>query len=95
MTDGDAIGEFAFWLAMGLIGISVFFGPVGRALGRWLEPRRAPPHADSERLGEIEHRLVELEQSQSRVAELEERLDFAERMLAQQRDPARLGDGGA
>jgi hypothetical protein len=94
MTDGDAIGEFAFWLAMGLIGISVFFGPVGRALGRWLEPRRTPAQPDPERLGDIEHRLTELEQSQHRVAELEERVDFAERMLAQHRDPARLGDGG-
>jgi hypothetical protein len=38
-------------------------------------------------------RLTEVESQQARVAELEERLDFTERMLASQRDPARLGEG--
>ena len=38
-------------------------------------------------------RLADLEAGQGRVTELEERLDFAERMLAQQRDPSRLGAG--
>jgi hypothetical protein len=38
-------------------------------------------------------RLSELEAGQGRVMELEERLDFAERLLAQLRDPSRLGAG--
>ena len=37
----------------------------------------------AERLVELEQRVVDLEAAQGRVAELEERLDFAERMLAQ------------
>ena len=42
--------------------------------------------ADPERLRELEVRVEDLEASQSRMLELEERVDFAERMLAQQRD---------
>lgn len=46
---------------------------------------------DTERLQELERRVGELEARQQRVAELEERLDFAERLLAQQRDASRVG----
>ena len=37
----------------------------------------------AERLAEMEERIAELEAGQARMAELEERLDFAERLLAQ------------
>jgi hypothetical protein len=47
----------------------------------------------ADRIAELEHRVGELEARESRVLELEERLDFAERLLAQQRDPSRLGAG--
>ena len=40
----------------------------------------------AERLAEMEERIAELEAGQARMAELEERLDFAERLLA--RPPA-------
>jgi hypothetical protein len=47
-----------------------------------------------ERLEFLEDRIAELEQGQGRVLELEERLDFAERLLAKQRDvAARIGPG--
>ena len=46
---------------------------------------------DAERVEELERRVGELEAGQRRVAELEERLDFAERLLAQQRDAPRVG----
>jgi hypothetical protein len=46
-----------------------------------------------ERVEELESRVGELEQMQFRVAELEERLDFAERLLGQQREPERLPRG--
>lgn len=46
-----------------------------------------------DRLNYLEERLVELEAGQHRVMELEERLDFTERLLAQHRDPARVGPG--
>jgi hypothetical protein len=44
----------------------------------------------SERLAMLEERLAELEAERGRVLELEERLDFAERLLARQRESARL-----
>ena len=82
---GDGIGDFAFWLAVGLGSLGLFFGPIGRALaksieahGRWLSPA---PEQDPAR-GEEAARLEALE---SRLGELEERLDFTERVLAQSR----------
>ncbi len=41
----------------------------------------------ADRMTEIEDRLRELEAVQDRVLELEERVDFAERMLARQPEP--------
>ena len=46
--------------------------------------------AEAERLAELEGRLAEVEQMHGRLVELEERLDFAERLLAQSREPAHL-----
>jgi hypothetical protein len=46
-------------------------------------------------LEEIEHRLAELEAREARVAELEERLDFAERLLTREAAARQLpGAGG-
>jgi hypothetical protein len=47
--------------------------------------------ASDARLAELEARLAELEQGQAHLAELEERLDFAERLLAQPREAAQIG----
>jgi hypothetical protein len=47
-----------------------------------------------DRINYLEDRVADLEQVQHRVMELEERLDFTERLLAQQRDTAaRIGPG--
>lgn len=50
---------------------------------------------EAERLADLESRLGELDMLHVQVAELTDRLDFAERLLSQQRDPAALprGDG--
>ena len=49
----------------------------------------------AERIAELEDRVAELEAAQQEVAELAERLDFAERLLAQKgRDAAQIGPGG-
>jgi len=42
------------------------------------------------RVEELEMRMAELEQGQLRMQELEDRLDFAERMLMQQREVRQL-----
>lgn len=39
----------------------------------------------AERMEDLEYRVADLEQAQQRVLELEERLDFTERLLARQR----------
>jgi hypothetical protein len=50
----------------------------------------------AERIAELEERVAELESAQQEVAELAERLDFAERLLAQKgRDAAQIGPGGS
>jgi|KBSSwiStaDraftv2_1062776.scaffolds.fasta_scaffold60587_6 hypothetical protein len=49
----------------------------------------------AERIAELEERVAELEAAQAEVAELAERLDFAERLLAQGgREPERIAPGG-
>jgi len=81
-----------------VIATSIFFisfasvlilrGPLGRALARRIEGTAAP--------GNLEGRVAELERQADRVHELEERLDFAERLLAQGRqDAERLPGGGS
>jgi hypothetical protein len=49
-------------------------------------------HEDDDRVGQLEDRLLELEAAQQRVMELEERVDFTERLLARERD-LKLGAG--
>ncbi|HWA14890.1 MAG TPA: hypothetical protein VG817_00555 [Gemmatimonadales bacterium] len=55
---------------------------------------RALPESVEAELQDIRARLEESEQARERIAELEERLDFAERLLAQQREPGRIGSSG-
>ena len=66
--------------------------PIAQAYARRLEGSAGVSRNPAE-FAELEARVHELEIRESRVAELEERLDFTERMLAQQRDPSRLGAG--
>lgn len=63
---------------LGIIGAAfVLRGPVGRALARRLEGETAAPPDEV---------LGELEDLRARVLELEERVDFSERLLAQARE---------
>ena len=64
--------------------------PLIRALARRLEGRTAPDPAVMAEMEDLRARVAELEQHQGRVHELEERIDFTERLLAQQREQARL-----
>ncbi len=97
------IGEFAMFLAVGFASASLFLGPIGRALGRWIEGkvgRSAGPELEelSARVAELEARgpiTGETDLVARRLAELEERVDFTERLLAQGKDRARLAGGGA
>ncbi len=88
----DAIKLFLVFAAMGLSGAAVYAAVLlTGVLARRLE--RRPPEADlalQQEMEEFRARLDESDQLRGRVTELEERLEFAERLLARQREPGRL-----
>jgi len=86
-----AIIALAFFAASALV-----LYPLMRAIARRIEGRThgADPALKGE-MDELRARLGDMEGLQLRVADLEERLDFAERMLAQRREPNRLAPGGS
>jgi membrane protein implicated in regulation of membrane protease activity len=102
----DVVVHAVVTVAVGVAVDSLFPGRVGEAgigaviagsvilLGwrrrraRDLEPAEMP-----DQLADLESRVAELEGQQHRVVELEDRLDFAERLLIQQREHPPLGQG--
>jgi Tfp pilus assembly protein PilO len=74
-----------------LIAATIVLWPLARALARRLEGKSAAADPGLRHdLEQVTQRLTEVDGLQARVAELEERLDFAERLLAQSREPGRL-----
>ncbi|MEO5798007.1 MAG: hypothetical protein ABIZ70_00685 [Gemmatimonadales bacterium] len=70
-------------LAGGGIFAALMFGPIGKAVGRMLEAEAPADDQLAMRVEDLEARIAELTMEQSRVAELEDRLDFTERMISQ------------
>jgi Tfp pilus assembly protein PilO len=70
--------------------VTIVLWPLARALARRLEGRGAVDAALRAEMEQLHHRLGEVDVMQGRIAELEERLDFTERLLAQAREPDRL-----
>lgn len=62
-----------------------------RALKHLPEAGRSERNQD--RIAELEQRVAELEYGQGRLVELEERVDFQERLMVRQRDELRLAPG--
>lgn len=77
--DADAILALALLLLAGVGSLS--WTPLGRALIERLRRPAAPPDPAPSR--EV---LAELQELRREVAELSERMDFAERLLAQPRE---------
>lgn len=81
-------------LTLAVAGTVILRSPLGRALARRIEGSVPLADGASDRIEQLEHRVAELEGQQLRIGELEERLDFTERMLT--RPPAgpalRAGD---
>jgi hypothetical protein len=74
-----------------LTATTIILWPIVRAFARRLEGKGS---ADATLKAEVDHlhaRLGEVDSLHARILELEERLDFAERLLAQAQQPARLG----
>lgn len=67
-----------------LIAATIILWPVMRALARRLEGKSADP-ALREEVERLHHRLEEVDVLQGRIAELEERIDFTERILVRGR----------
>lgn len=64
------------------VAVTIVCWPLARALARRLEGRSGLTPPIQGDLDQIHHRLAEVDTLQQRVTELEERLDFAERLLA-------------
>jgi len=87
-------------LAVSVAATFVLRGPIGKALARWIESWGAGEvemlgGGSAQRLNEFEHRLADLEARETRLVELEERLDFAERLLAREAGARQLPGAGA
>jgi Tfp pilus assembly protein PilO len=65
----------------------IILWPIMRAFGRRLEGKGTTDPALRADMDQLHARLGEVDTLQARVAELEERVDFTERLLAQAHDP--------
>lgn len=84
--DGDFLATMLLSASAALLVARIF---VGRARQRAL-----PPAGGQAGLEELDDRLHQLEQERARLHELEERVDFAERMLVSEREKrARIEEG--
>ncbi len=74
--------------------VALVLRPLMTAIGRRLEGRHAAQDpAILAELDQLRQRVQDLEGVHGRVMELEERLDFAERLLSQRREVERLSRG--
>jgi hypothetical protein len=72
-------------------GVVAVFWPLVRAIARRIEGKAKPDPALLEELDHLRSRMSDFDAMQMRVAELEERVDFTERLLAQRSEPRELG----
>lgn len=75
---------------LGVATIFLLVAGTGLTILRWFWKRTDRAADPSGGLDELRTRVAELEAERGRVAELEERLDFAERMLARQSEALHL-----
>jgi Tfp pilus assembly protein PilO len=76
-----------------LIAIAAILYPLVKAFARRLEGKTTDPALQAE-VEQLQARLSEVDTLQHRIAELEERVDFTERLLAQTQPQGRLGTSG-
>jgi hypothetical protein len=87
--------QLAFWVAIGVINIA-FWSAMTPVFKAWADRIRGPEAINADVLARLEaleaERPVtgETDLVYRRMAELEERLEFAERLLAHGREPARI-----
>jgi uncharacterized protein YlxW (UPF0749 family) len=76
------------WLIIATSVVLILRGPLGKALARRLEGKQGNAAETTELLDELHQQAAENEVLQGRVAELEERVDFTERLLARTQEAA-------
>lgn len=88
------MGDFLSFLGVmaGVIGVPMFtiffIPPVAKALARRIEGGAGPDDATVAELDALRSEVDELRRLAPRLMELEERLDFAERLLANPPEPS-------
>ena len=99
VTIAMAVAVAALWSPSEEVGVGLVFAASFVALA-WRRNRALSQRTDidgegmaARQIAELEDRVAELEASQGRVLELEERLDFAERVLARESERLRLPQG--
>ena len=85
------ITDLAAIAAITLVLFGVAVGPIGRALADRLRHGKLPRPGEAESAEELKE---EMERMRLQVDDLQERLDFTERVLAQAKDEGLLGPGG-
>lgn len=63
--------------------VAILRGPLGKSIGRMLEAPDENDLARSPQIAELAGRVAEMDELRHRLAEVEERLDFQERLLAE------------
>jgi hypothetical protein len=84
----EGVAAVVLLLGAGLI-LAALIWPLIRAIARRIEGSSVAVQLQTE-LDALRERVRQLEEVAPRVAELEERLDFTERIVAQAREPERL-----
>jgi hypothetical protein len=82
------MGAIILFVAAGIVMVRVLTSKLAHS---GPQTRGVDPTRHDQVLEDVEARLGELDQLKQRVSELEERVDFAERLLAKQREGLRLG----
>ncbi|HYX81504.1 MAG TPA: hypothetical protein VE714_03870 [Gemmatimonadales bacterium] len=88
-------------LFLSVAAVFVLRGPIGKALGQWIASWGSPEHKAMEAkwaevaaasrgvpLGEVADLRADVEELQRQLADVQERLDFAERVLARREERA-------
>lgn len=83
VTEKIGPSSIPIWLAAFVAGTILLRGPLGQALVDRIRGGGQLSAAGELELEELRARLAELEARSERMVELEERVDFAERLLAQ------------
>jgi hypothetical protein len=82
------LGALILCVSAGIIGVRYFTSKFAHP---GLKSGAPDPTGRDQMLQDVQSRLGELDQLTQRMGELEERVDFAERLLAQPRESPRLG----